>query len=265
MAKNPSELRTVNVTRYITPLREGGSLPALAEADDDFKYVLKFRGAGHGAKALIAELLGGEIARILGLKVPELVFANLDEAFGRSEGDEEIQDLLKGSRGLNLALHFLSGALTFDPVVTLVDEDLASKIIWFDAFTTNIDRTVKNTNMLIWHKELWLIDHGATFYFHHAWDNWEKAAVSPFPYIKDHVLLPRATSVEAINDEMIALLTDEKLREITNIIPSDWLNWEGSEMDSEEIREVYYQFLVMRRNNSNNFVKQIQDARKTLV
>src|SRR5690606_21704799 len=265
MAKNPSELRTVNVTRYITPLREGGSLPALAEADDDFKYVLKFRGAGHGAKALIAEILGVEIARILGLKVPELVFANLDEAFGRSEGDEEIQDLLKGSRGLNLALHFLSGALTFDPVVTLVDEDLASKIIWFDAFTTNIDRTVKNTNMLIWHKELWLIDHGATFYFHHAWDNWEKAAVRPFPYIKDHVLLPRATSVEAINDEMIALLTDEKLREITNIIPSDWLNWEGSEMDSEEIREVYYQFLVMRRNNSNNFVKQIQDARKTLV
>ncbi len=265
MPLNKIELRTVNVTRYITPLREGGSLPALAEADDDFKYVLKFRGAGHGVKALIAELLGGEIARTLGLKIPELVFANLDEAFGRSEGDEEIQDLLKGSRGLNLALHFLSGALTFDPVVTQVDENLASKIVWFDAFTTNIDRTVKNTNMLIWHKELWLIDHGATFYFHHSWDQWEKAAISPFPYIKDHVLLPRASAIEAINDEMITLLTDERLREITNLIPSDWLEWEGSEMKPEEIRNVYYQFLVMRRNNANNFVKQIQDVRETLV
>jgi hypothetical protein len=209
--------------------------------------------------------LGGEIARTLGLKVPELVFANLDEAFGRSEGDEEIQDLLKGSRGLNLALHFLSGALTFDPVVTKVDENLASKIVWLDAFITNIDRTVKNTNMLIWHKELWLIDHGATFYFHHSWDNWEKAAISPFPYIKDHVLLPQASMIEEINDEMIALLPNEKLLEITNLIPTDWLNWEGADITSEEIREVYYQFLVLRRNNSNNFVKQIQDAWETLV
>src|SRR5690606_11221684 len=234
MPLNKIEIRTVNVTRYITPLREGGSLPALAEADDDFKYVLKFRGAGHGVKALIAELLGGEIARILGLKIPELVFANLDEAFGRSEGDEEIQDLLKGSRGLNIALHFLSGALTFDPVVTQVDQTLASKIVWLDAFTTNIDRTVKNTNMLIWHKELWLIDHGATFYFHHAWDNWEKSASSAFPYIKDHVLLPQASAVEEINDQLIALLPNEKLREITNLIPSDWLDWEGSEINSEE-------------------------------
>lgn len=265
MTTKKIELRTVNVTRYITPLREGGSLPALAEADDDFKYVLKFRGAGHGVKALIAELLGGEIARTLGLKIPELVFANLDKAFGRSEGDEEIQDLLKGSQGLNLALHFLSGALTFDPVVTLVEEKLASKIVWLDAFTTNIDRTVKNTNMLIWHKELWLIDHGATFYFHHSWDNWEKAAISSFPYIKDHVLLPNATQIEEINDEMTALLTDGKLKEITNLIPLEWLVWEGSEMKPEEIREVYFQFLVQRRNHSNNFTKQIHDARETLV
>lgn len=265
MATDKIELRTVNVTRYITPLREGGSLPALAEADDDFKYVLKFRGAGHGIKALIAELLGGEIARTLGLKVPELVFANLDEAFGRSEGDEEIQDLLKGSRGLNLALHFLSGALTFDPVVTQVDETLASKIVWLDAFITNIDRTVKNTNMLIWHKELWLIDHGATFYFHHSWSDLQKAAVTPFPYIKDHVLLPQAALIEEINEEMIALLPDKKMREITDLIPADWLDWEGFDLSSEEIREVYYQFLVTRRNNANNFVNQIQDARETLV
>lgn len=265
MTKNKIELRTVNVTRYITPLREGGSLPALAEADDDFKYVLKFRGAGHGVKALISELLGGEIARTMGLRVPELVFANLDEAFGRSEGDEEIQDLLKGSQGLNLALHFLSGALTFDPVVTEVEEELASKIVWLDAFITNIDRTVKNTNMLIWHKELWLIDHGATFYFHHSWGDWKKAAQSPFPYIKDHVLLPQATQVEEINSDMISLFPDDKLLEISNLIPIDWLNWESTDMNPEEIRNVYYQFLVLRRDNANNFVKQIQDARKTLI
>ena len=259
------ELRTINVARYITPLREGGSLPALTEGDDGFKYVLKFRGAGHGVKALISELLGGEIARVLGLKIPELVFANLDEAFGRSEGDEEIQDLLKSSRGLNLALHFLSGALTFDPVASTVNERLASKIVWLDAFTTNIDRTVKNTNMLMWHKELWLIDHGATFYFHHSWDGWEKAAISPFPYIKDHVLLPQATLVHEINDEMLAILNEGTLREITNLIPLDWLDWEGSAMEPEEIREVYFQFLMLRRNSSNNFVKQIQDARETLI
>ena len=145
----PLELRTVNVTRYISPLREGGSLPALAEANDDFKYVLKFRGAGHGVKALIAELIGGEIARVLNLKMPELVFANLDAAFGRSEGDEEIQDLLQGSQGLNLALHFLSGAITFDPVVTKLSTELASQIVWLDAFITNLDRTFWNTNMWI--------------------------------------------------------------------------------------------------------------------
>ena len=150
-------------------------------------------------------------------------------------------------------------------MVNEVDEKLSSKIVWLDAFTTNIDRTVKNTNMLIWHKELWLIDHGATFYFHHSWSNWEKSALSPFTYIKDHVLLPNASLVEAINDEMIALLPDTKLREITNLIPSEWLNWEGSEMKPEEIREIYYQFLVIRRNNANNFVKLIQHARETLV
>ena len=169
------ELRTENVTRYIMPLREGGSLPALAEADDEFKYVVKFRGAGHGTKALIAELVGGEMARALGFRVPELVFLNLDEAFGRTEGDEEIQDLLQGSRGLNLGLHFLSGALTFDPAVTKVGAELASRIVWLDAFLTNVDRTFRNTNMLMWHKELWLIDHGTSLYFHYSWVNWQKS------------------------------------------------------------------------------------------
>ena len=227
--KKPLELRTVNVTRYISPLREGGSLPALAEADDDFKYVLKFRGAGHGVKALIAELIGGEIARVLNLKMPELVFANLDEVFGRNEGDEEIQDLLQGSQGLNLALHFLSGAITFDPVVTQLSPELASKIVWLDAFITNVDRTFRNTNMLIWHKELWLIDHGACLYFHHSWSNWEKHAQSPFALIKDHVLLPQASELAATDLVFKKLLTKEILQDIVNYIPEDWLHWEDTD------------------------------------
>lgn len=148
------ELRRQQLTRYVAPLREGGSLPALAEADDGFKYVVKFRGAGHGKKALIAELIGGEVARALGFRVPELVFVDLDADFGRTEGDEEVQDLLRASEGLNLGLHFLSGALTLDPYVNPVDEDTASKIVWLDAFLTNVDRTVRNTNMLLWRNEL---------------------------------------------------------------------------------------------------------------
>nr|WP_315197090.1 HipA family kinase [uncultured Flavobacterium sp.] len=263
--KKPLELRTVNVTRYISPLREGGSLPALAEADDDFKYVLKFRGAGHGVKALIAELIGGEIARVLNLKMPELVFANLDEAFGRTEGDEEIQDLLQGSQGLNLALHFLSGAITFDPVVTKLPADLASQIVWLDAFITNVDRTFRNTNMLIWHKELWLIDHGASLYFHHSWNTWETHAKSPFVLIKDHVLLPQATELTATDLAFRKLLTKEILQDIVNYIPEDWLHWEDNEQTPEEIRDVYFQFLWTRLNHSEIFINEAQNAREKLI
>lgn len=259
--KNNFDLRTVNVTRYITPLREGGSLPALAEADDDFKYVLKFKGAGHGVKALIAELVGGQIAKALKLQLPELVFANLDEAFGRSEGDEEIQDLLQGSQGLNLALHFLSGAITFDPVVTTVDAKLASQIVWLDAYITNVDRTFRNTNMLIWHKELWLIDHGACLYFHHSWNNWEQHAKSPFALIKDHVLLPQASLLKEVDAEYKALLTPEILEEIVNTIPLEWLQWEDTDETPEALRNVYLQFLQTRLNNSEIFVNQAQNAR----
>jgi len=259
--KNNFDLRTVNVTRYITPLREGGSLPALAEADDDFKYVLKFRGAGHGVKALIAELVGGQIAKALKLQLPELVFANLDEAFGRNEGDEEIQDLLQGSQGLNLALHFLSGAITFDPVVTTVDAKLASQIVWLDAYITNVDRTFRNTNMLIWHKELWLIDHGACLYFHHSWNNWEQHAKSPFALIKDHVLLPQASLLKEVDVEYKALLTPEILVDIVNTIPEEWLQWEDTDESPEALRNVYLQFLQTRLNNSEIFVNQAQNAR----
>lgn len=260
-----THLRKVTVTRYITPLREGGSLPALAEADDDFKYVLKFRGAGHGVKALIAELLGGEIARTLGLKVPELVFADLDEAFGRTEGDEEIQDLLKGSQGLNLALHFLSGAINFDPVVTQPDAMLASKIVWLDAFITNVDRTFRNTNMLMWHKELWLIDHGASFYFHHSWANREKHAISPFTLIKDHVLLPQAEMLQEADAACKALLTEEKIREIVELIPQDWLEWNETLESADEIKEAYAGFLLTRLAHSEIFIKEAQNARQTLI
>lgn len=259
--KNNFDLRTVNVTRYITPLREGGSLPALAEADDDFKYVLKFRGAGHGVKALIAELVGGQIAKALKLQLPELVFANLDEAFGRTEADEEIQDLLQGSQGLNLALHFLSGAITFDPVVTTVDAKLASQIVWLDAYITNVDRTFKNTNMLIWHKELWLIDHGACLYFHHSWNNWEQHAKSPFALIKDHVLLPQASLLKEVDAEFKAILTSEILEEIVNTIPLDWLQWEDADETPEALRNVYLQFLKTRLENSEIFVNHAQNAR----
>jgi len=260
-----SELRTVNVTRYIAPLREGGSLPALAEADDDFKYVLKFKGNGHGVKALIAELLGGEIARTLGLQIPELVFANLDEAFGRTEGDEEIQDLLQGSRGLNIAMHFLSGAITFDSVVTKVDAKRASQIVWLDAYITNIDRTFKNTNMLMWHKQLWLIDHGACLYFHHSWTTWQTHAKSPFTLVKDHVLLSQATLLEETNTQFKKLLTQEKLRAIVELIPNEWLHWEGNDETPEAIKEVYYQFLNIRLNHSEIFTTEAQNARKTLI
>lgn len=259
--KNNFDLRTVNVMRYITPLREGGSLPALAEADDDFKYVLKFRGAGHGIKALIAELVGGQIAKALKLQLPELVFANLDEAFGRTEADEEIQDLLQGSQGLNLALHFLSGAITFDPVVTTVDAKLASQIVWLDAYITNVDRTFKNTNMLIWHKELWLIDHGACLYFHHSWNNWEQHAKSPFALIKDHVLLPQASLLKEVDAEFKALLSHEILEEIVNTIPLEWLQWEDTDEKPETLRNVYLQFLQTRLNHSEIFVNQAQNAR----
>jgi hypothetical protein len=255
-------LRTVNVTRYVTPLREGGSLPAIAEADDGFLYVLKFRGAGQGIKSLIAELIGGEVARALGLKVPEIVFAQLDTAFGRSEADEEIQDLLKASVGLNLGLHYLSGSITFDPVANTVDPLLASRIVWLDCLLTNVDRTVRNTNMLMFHKELWLIDHGAALYFHHSWDNWEEQAVRPFVQVKDHVLLPFASHLDEVDAEFRTRLTPEKISEIVELIPDEWLAKWSLDISAHDIRQVYIQFLQTRLTHSHIFLKEAQHARK---
>lgn len=259
------EIREVQLTRYITPLREGGSLPALAEADDDFKYVIKFRGAGHGSKALIAELIGGIIAKILGLRIPELVFAHLDEAFGRTEADEEIQDLLKGSRGLNIGLHFLSGAVTFDPVSFPVKEKEASEIVWIDAFLTNVDRTVKNTNMMVKFRELWLIDHGSMLYFHHAWDNWQKQALNPFPLIKNHVLLPYASQLEEADRKFREMLTPEILKNIVAAIPDAWLDWGEEGETPDELRKVYQEFLITRLANSQIFIKEAQNARENSI
>jgi len=259
------ELREVNVTRYICPLREGGSLPALAEADDGFKYVVKFRGAGHGTKMLIAELIGGSVAQMLGFRVPEMVFIHLDEAFGRTEGDEEIQDLLKASLGQNLGLHFLSGAFTFDPVAVSIDSKTASRIVWLDAFLTNVDRTVQNTNMLTWHKELWLIDHGASLLFHHSWDNWKEQAVSPFSFIRNHVLLPYASELEGVDKEFREILTDGKIDRIVDLIPENWLHWTLEGETPEDLRNVYRNFLKERLTHSEIFVKEAQHARETLV
>src|SRR5258708_21655489 len=183
-------VRTVRVTRYVTPLREGGSLPAIVEADDDGMYVLKFRGAGQGPRAVVAELLSGEIARALGLPVPEIVFAELDPDLARTEPDPEISALIRASAGVNLALDYLPGSVMFDPVVEGPAADLASRVVWFDAYVTNVDRTVRNTNMLMWHRNLCLIDHGATLYFPHA-EGWMTAcnrARAPFPLLAHHLL-----------------------------------------------------------------------------
>ena len=265
MKESSPDLRIVHVTRYVTPLREGGSLPAIAEADDGFMYVLKFRGAGQGVKSLIAELIAGELARSLGMKVPEIVFANLDEAFGRTEPDEEIQDLLKASVGLNLALHYLTGAFTFDPAVTRIDAKLASSIVWLDALVTNVDRTARNTNMLSWRNELWLIDHGASLYFHHAWQNPEEQAKKAFPQIKDHVLLPWAEMLDEVDATFHPILTEERVKAIVNLVPDEWLADESSNETADEKRNGYFLFLTTRLSLSENFVKEAKHAREAII
>jgi hypothetical protein len=255
--------RAVSVTRYVTPLREGGSLPAIVEADDDGMYVLKFRGAGQGPKALIAELLSGEIARMLGFRVPEIVFAELDIELSRTEPDPEIQDLLKASAGLNLGMDYLPGSITFDPVVDEIGGKLASEIVWFDAFITNVDRTARNSNMLMWHKELWLIDHGASLYFQHSWENWEEQSQKPFAPIAQHILLTFADDIAGADSRMREMLDGGAFEDLADLIPDAWLD-EG-EQAAQESREVYAGFLRKRLENSEIFVQEALRAREALV
>ena len=259
------EIRTVDVTRYVQPLREGGSLPAIVEADDEFLYVLKFRGAGQGKKALIAELIGGELARAIGLKVPELVFMNLDDSFSKTEPDEEIQDLLKFSVGLNLGLHYLSGAITYDPLVSVADPLTASKVVLLDSIISNVDRTYKNTNMLNWHRELWLIDHGASLYFHHSWDNWKDHAHRTFSRVKEHVLLDRATQLDSASQEIKLALQAKSIQNIVSVVPDDWLLEESDPIAPQERREMYVEVLAARLSNIDLLSKEATDARKPRV
>lgn len=264
--ENTDSLRHQTLTRYITPMREGGSLPLLGEADDEFKYVVKMRGAGHGAKALIAELIGGMVARQAGLRVPELVFLDIDEDFGRTEPDEEVQDLLRASRGLNLGLHYLSGAFTMDPWVNPADDLLASRIVWLDAFLTNVDRTARNTNMLVRHgDELWLIDHGASLYFHHSMANVDHAALTPFPFIKDHALLRKASRLEQVDAEMHSRLTPEFFRRVVDTIPDQWLVSDDSRYTPDELRNIYFTFLDTRLRESRIFVEHANEARRNAL
>ncbi|MEE9407967.1 MAG: HipA family kinase [Polaribacter sp.] len=258
---NKIDIRTVNVVQYIYPLREGGSLPAIVKADDGFLYVLKFRGAGQGKKALIAEFIGGELARAIGLKVPEIVFMNLDDSFSKTEPDEEIQDLLKFSVGLNLGLHFLSSAITYDPLVSKVDTKIASKVVLLDSIISNIDRTAKNTNLLNWNNELWIIDNGASFYFHHNWETWKNHLTRTFPLIKDHVLLQKATNLSEAAIEIKELLNETKINEIVSSIPENWLLSEADSLSTYEIREAYIQYINTRISNIDLLVKEANDAR----
>lgn len=255
------EIRTVQVNRYVTALREGGSLPGIAEANDGFLYAVKFRGAGQGIRALIAELIGAKIAMAIGLKVPEFVFAILDEAFGRTEPDEEIQDLLKASIGLNMGMHYLSGAISYDPAVHDTDGETAAKIVWLDSYLMNMDRSFRNTNMLIWNKELWLIDHGAALYFHHNWPGWEKKANAKFPLIKDHVLLPLAKNhLQKVNAFLKEKITKDLIDEIIDAIPEDWLKEETHFETIKDHRQAYKTFLQNRLLFSDEFINEAQHA-----
>lgn len=258
---------TVAATRYVEALREGGSVPAIIEADDEGMYVVKFRGAGQGPRALVAELVGGEIGRALGLAIPELVLVELDEAFGRAERDPEIQIPLKASVGLNLALDYLPGSLMFDTVASakLIDPLLASQAVWFDAYITNPDRTVRNPNILSWHGKLWLIDHGASLYFHYAWDLPALKRQKPFTPIRDHVLLPWASMIADVDAAMRARLTNEALAAIVADVPADWLADDPAIGDAEEQRAAYLAYLTDRRDASRVFVEEALHARSQLV
>lgn len=238
-------LRTVQATRYVVPLREGGSLPAIVEADDLGLYVVKFRGAGQGSLALVAELVAGEIGRALGLNVPELVFVEIDGALGRNEPDAEIRELIKKSEGLNLALDYLPGSTMFDPAARdAAAADVASMTVWFDAFTLNVDRTARNANLLVWHRKLYCIDHGAALFFHHSWTTRAQKTESPFPESEQHILLPWATQIEQAVRTAHRRLTPDVLVDIVAQVPDAWLA--SIDDHPDEIRAGYVDFLRAR-------------------
>lgn len=260
-------IRTVVATEYVTPLREGGSLPAIVSGDDDGTYVIKFRGAGQGVRALIAELVSGEIARAIGLPVPEIVFAELDPRMAKTEPDPEIQDLLRSSAGLNIAIDYLPGSITFDPIVDgpiRGKAQLASSIVWFDAFVTNVDRTAKNTNLLVWHRDLWLIDHNATLIFHHNWDDYESRSRTAFPQIRDHVLLPWANAIEEADGRLAPMVTEEMIRTIVEMVPESWLD-EPRFATATEHRSAYVRYLMKRLEAPRDWVQEAIRARTVRV
>jgi hypothetical protein len=249
------QLERIAATRYVTPLREGGSLPALVEADDDGLYVLKFRGAGQGRKALVAEVVAGELARTLGLLVPRLALVELDPVLGRAEPDPEIQDLLVASAGLNLGVDFLPSALPYSPAVgPTPDADLAAAVVWFDALVTNVDRTAQNPNLLHWHDRLWLIDHGAALYFHHAAERDPTHARSPFSAIREHVLLPFAGSIDAADERLASQVTEAVLTDVAAAVPDEWLDGDD--------RRSYVEYLLERLESPRSFVEEAERARE---
>jgi HipA-like protein len=265
-------VRTVRAVRYVTPLREGGSLPAIVEGDDEGLYVLKFRGAGQGPRALVAELVAGEIARAAGLPVPEIVFACVDADLARTEPDPEIQDLIRasagpadGAHGLNLALDYLPGSVAFDPLAWRADAGLASRIVWFDALVSNLDRTARNTNMLVWHDRLWLIDHGAALYFHHASTDYAARATSPFAAIKEHVLLPFASALADVDADMAAPLSPERIAAIVARVPDDWLGDEPAFASQDAHRAAYVDYFVRRLVAPRAFAEEAAHARSLHV
>ncbi|MEA2025258.1 MAG: HipA family kinase [Chloroflexota bacterium] len=259
-------LPTVRAVRYVAPLREGGSLPGLMEADDEGTYVVKYRGAGQGPKALVAELLAGEIGRALGLPVPDAVLLDLDPAFGRLEMDYEIQHLLRASEGINYALDFLPGSITYDPLVPPApDPSFAADVIWFDAFVTNVDRTARNANMLDWHGDTWLIDHGASLYFHHDWGDVVSRVADPFERVRQHVMLPFAGDVTDADVRAHRQLSTGVFESILTALPDLWLaeHYGGEEPDA--IRRRYLDYLVARLEGSGAFVEEAARVRALLV
>src|ERR1035438_1990154 len=259
-------LRTANATRYVLPLREGGSLPAIVEADDLGLYVVKFRGAGQGTLALVAELVAGEIGRALGLAVPEIVFIEMDAALGRNEPDYEIRQLLKASVGLNLALDYLPGSTMFDIAAKdKASAEEASLTVWFDAFTQNVDRTPRNANLLVWHRKMYLIDHGAALFFHHDWKTMEKKIASPFTQTEHHILLCWATGVEQAAAIAHDRLTPPVLAEIVAQVPDAWLDAIPGDENAAQKKAAYVDFFVRRLQASAIFEQETIRARPRLV